>query len=243
VKKRAFTLIELLVVIAIIAVLAGMLLPALAKAKARALAAECRGNLRDIGLATRMYLDEFERYPETSGLGIWANSTEYGTLMMSDWKVVLVPYVGLRGNLIHDFADKAATMRKLRCPEMVRDKSGTRANGQYALNASGTAKFQSPLNLGIGGYRDRELRPTAEARVLAPSDMIGVGDGSGMVFDVCATNRSYWPGDAHSGQAIMLFCDGHVESARQTNWVAATERARSRWNNDNLPHPETWHRP
>jgi hypothetical protein len=38
----------------------------------------------------------------------------------------------------------------------------------------------------------------------------------------------------------MVFCDGHLENARQTNWMAATETARRRWNNDNEPHPETW---
>lgn len=57
-KSSAFTLVELLIVVAVIALLTGMLLPAVSRAKQQAKLARCSANLRQLGLAVRMYLDD-----------------------------------------------------------------------------------------------------------------------------------------------------------------------------------------
>jgi prepilin-type N-terminal cleavage/methylation domain-containing protein/prepilin-type processing-associated H-X9-DG protein len=241
---QAFTLIELLVVASIIAILASLLLPVLSRGKAQAQSASCRNHLRQMAFAMKMYLNDSGKYP-------FASYESHTGIKASEWVDLLQPYYPLNW-----------TNRGYHCPSYTGLIDEVNFWGSYGYNGFGTWEWgQWPgRNLGLGGASvDQIYRPEAisEAQVLNPCEMIEFGEplvqksfGTNSLrstsADVMFPNpvsgyiRSMYQYPMRHGKNTNLaFSDSHVESLNAARIYEVTNSA-TRWNNDNLPHPETW---
>jgi prepilin-type processing-associated H-X9-DG protein/prepilin-type N-terminal cleavage/methylation domain-containing protein len=245
-KHPAFTLIELLVVIAVIAILAGLLLPALSRAKASARDAICKSNLRQLGIALQTYVGDFEKFP-------LANSE----FLKNAWYIRLQayasgkPYTGNKVPFEPPFVCSENRFLPISASATgFENISNHFPTALYSYNAYGTrSRFQVPDNANPWLDPSKNLGLGVECKdgqVAVPSDMVAAGCAETgnpytRVFDPGARWGPAEVGAWHRGGANMVFCDGHVQWDKQANWTAATNSARRRWNNDHEPHEESWH--
>ena len=136
-KKRVFTLIELLVVIAIIAILAGMLLPALNNSREKARAANCIGNLKQLAMIKHMYTDANDGYlPGPAN----ATATPFGSWLSVLWSA---QYITSRNKPEYVHYNDAGGNKMLVCPSTNKEEPGWRytqnvTSADYSINWYGS---------------------------------------------------------------------------------------------------------
>ena len=263
-RRRAFTLVELLVVVGIIAVLIAMLMPALSRARQHAVRVKCQANLRSLGQALTMYVQQYGVYP-------CFMHTESQAVI---WPVRLRPFVGGSRDVFYCPAQDERCQWKTDYPASVPRAGELAARYGYeigeplliyprtafsygynfwgaSMKGVGNVADGTHRGLGIQADTDTAVYPAAghlrASRVKLPSEMIAIADTTADGQADCSVSPIpdaqviMWPAKVHSGGANVLFCDGHVQWYLQkdiafSDWTDPRNLAiRRMWNNNHEP--------
>lgn len=195
-RAYAFTLVELLVTIAIIALLAALLLPVLASGKSKAHQTECAGNLRQWGLAYRMYADDNEDFLPRRGQGVQVLAQINRS---DDWFNALPPYFGLspfEDMVTNDVTPAAHSKSVFVCP--VAEDPGATYFLPYGMNMN-LSPWNLPLAIKFG-------------QVIQPECVVAMADAPGPYASTFPSTRPYSPAARHSAKINLLFLTGGVQS-------------------------------
>ena len=214
VGSRAFTLIELLVVIAIIAILAGMLLPALAKAKTKAQGIQCVDHQRQLQLAWQMYADDYNGRLVANGDG-GAEGWVGGWIMNNAQDATNVNLLKPPNGKLWPYNQSVGIYR---CPA---DKSTVRINNRphprtrsisMNGNMNGNSWYTALINGKWWTYRkSSEIATPSTQFVFIDEREESVDDG---YFLVTLEANQQWgnlPAIYHNGASGLSFADGHAE--------------------------------
>ena len=224
-QRLAFTLIELLVVIAIIAILAGMLLPALARATAQAHAALCGSNLKQISLAIFLYADDHnDQLPYA-----WWYNAAYDSADSNNFQTLLIPYVAklkFSSSTNTDSSDFAKNV--FRCPTRIQENH-YRQYKKYPGFANPWKISYAMSQYTLAGFPPLVTSPRTikMSAVLSPAKALGVVDVSYELNHPAVINlgkagdNTYDIGYRHGakhplGAANTVFCDGHTGKFKRT---------------------------